>query len=180
MATAAKRNTKATEATSRPKAAEKSDALAKLKEDHTAVRKLFDKYEKSKDEMSEGEKKAMVTEICMELTVHAQIEEEIFYPEVRDAADEELDELLDEAEVEHTGAKDLVAQLESANPSDVLYDAKVTVLGEQVKHHAEEEEKEMFPKVRKTDIDLQAVGEDLIARSDELKDSYPKAKQAAN
>jgi hemerythrin superfamily protein len=179
MATATKRNTK-TEATRAPKKAEGQDALAKLKDDHTAVRKLFDTYEKTKDDMSDGEKKEMVAEICMELTVHAQIEEELFYPEVRDVADDELDELLDEAEVEHTGAKELVAQLESASPGDPLYDAKVTVLGEQVKHHAGEEEKEMFPRVRKTDLDLEAIGEELAARSDELKASYSKAKQSTN
>jgi len=146
-----------------------TDALSKLKSDHDGVKKLFAKYEKSKDDMSPTEKEAIVAEICNELTVHTQIEEEIFYPAVREVADDDLDELLDEAAVEHTGAKDLVAQLDGASASDYLYDAKVTVLGENVKHHAAEEEDKMFPKVRKTDIDLKALGEQLIQRAEELK-----------
>ena len=133
-------------AESRAKAA--PDALEKLKSDHDAVKDLFDEYEDRKDDMSTSEKKKMVSEICMELTVHAQIEEEIFYPAVRGVADADLDELLDEAQVEHTGAKELIAQLEGATPEAELYDAKVTVLGEQVKHHAGEEVKEMFPKLK--------------------------------
>jgi hemerythrin superfamily protein len=168
MATNTKQPAKAAEAKSKSKPAG-TDALAKLKSDHDAVKKLFDKFEKSKDEMSNDEKEALVADICMELTVHAQIEEELFYPAVRDAADEDLDELLDEAEVEHTGAKDLIAQLDGANAGDDLFDAKVSVLGEQIKHHAGEEENEMFPKVRKTDIDLKALGDELTQRAEELK-----------
>lgn len=155
------------------------NALTKLKADHDAVKKLFDAYEKNKDDMTASEKKTMVAEICKEVTVHAQIEEEIFYPAVREAADDELDELLDEANVEHSGAKDLVAMLEGASPKDALYDARVTVLGEQVKHHASEEEKEMFAKVRKAKLDLNVLGEQLGARADELKAGY-KPRKASN
>jgi hemerythrin superfamily protein len=156
------------------------DALEKLKSDHDAVKELFDEYEEKKDDMSASEKKAMVGEICMELTIHAQIEEEIFYPAVREVANDDLDELLDEAEVEHTGAEDLVAQLEGASPEEELYDAKVSVLGEQVKHHAGEEEKEMFPKLKKTELDLEALGQELIVRAEELKAGYKPGAAAAN
>ena len=146
------------------------DALAKLKEDHQAVRKMFDQFEKGKDDMSAEEKSDLVETICGELIVHAQIEEEIFYPAVRAVADEELNEMLDEAEVEHSGAKDLIAQLEDATPEEPLYDAKVTVLGEYIKHHAGEEETEMFPKVRKAkDLDLDALGDQLRERANRLK-----------
>jgi hemerythrin superfamily protein len=156
-------------ATKQKSATTKPNALTKLKDDHDTVRKLFDQYEKSKDEMDYDEKEAMVAQICDELTVHAQIEEEIFYPALREATDDELDELLDEAEVEHAGAKDLIAQLEEASADDELHDAKVTVLGEYVKHHAGEEENEIFPKVRKAGIDLEELGSQLEQRAEELK-----------
>jgi hemerythrin superfamily protein len=171
MTSASKQSTRSESTTKSKASSAKADALAKLKADHAAAKKLFDQYEKSKDDMSNEEKQAIVAEICLELTVHAQIEEEIFYPAVREVADDDLDELLDEAEVEHTGAKDLVAQLDEASPEDELYDAKVTVLGEQVKHHAGEEENEMFPKVRKTELDLVELGAELEQRSKELKAS---------
>ena len=146
------------------------DAIARLKEDHANVRKMFDKYEKTKDRMSVEEKSGLVEQICGELIVHTQIEEEIFYPAVRAVADEELGELLDEAEVEHNGAKDLIAQLDDSNPDEPLYDARVTVLGEYIKHHAGEEETEMFPKVRKAkDLDLDELGVQLRDRADTLK-----------
>ena len=146
------------------------DAVAKLKSDHDEVRKLFDQYEKNKNKMSAEEKEDLVDTICGELIVHAQIEEELFYPAVRALADQKLDELLDEAEVEHNGAKDLIAQLEDATPEEPLYDAKVTVLGEYIKHHAGEEEDQMFPKVRKAkDLDLDDLGNQLRERADTLK-----------
>lgn len=145
------------------------DALSILKADHDAVKKLFDTFEKTKDDMSNGEKLVLVQEICGELTVHAQIEEEIFYPALRDAADEDLDELLDEAEVEHAGAKDLIAQLQAQKPDEPLYDAKVTVLGESIRHHVGEEEGDMFKMAKKADVDLIAIGEQLETRSAELK-----------
>ena len=164
----------ARKSTARPSAPKKTtrrvrNALTKLQADHDAVRKLFNRYERLKDDMSDGDKSAMVRIICGELTVHAQIEEEIFYPALRNAADDDLDEMLDEAEVEHTGAKDLIAQLQSGKPGDPLYDAKVTVLGEQIKHHAGEEERDMFRKARRAGVNLVVLGEQLETRAAELK-----------
>ena len=143
---------------------EAKNAIALLKSDHKAVEKLFKQFEKLKDD--EDEKSELVSQICQELTVHTQIEEEIFYPMVR-AAIEESD-LLDEAQVEHASAKDLIEQLQSMKPGDDLYDAKVTVLGEYVMHHVKEEEEEMFPKVQKTDLDLKDLGERLAQRKEDL------------
>ena len=152
------------------KAATAKNALAKLKADHATVKKLFARYEKSKDQLSTREKSELVGEICGELKVHAQIEEEIFYPAVRSVQDKDLTELLDEAEVEHAGAKNLIAQLEGAKPSERLYDAKVTVLGENIKHHAGEEENEMFPKVKATKgLNLIELGAALEQRANQLK-----------
>ncbi|MHB8471442.1 MAG: hemerythrin domain-containing protein [Gammaproteobacteria bacterium] len=142
------------------------DAITLLTEDHKKVLKLFKDFEKlGKQDDSEG-KEELVRQICTELTVHAQIEEEIFYPAVRDAISD--DDLLDEAEVEHASAKDLIAQLESMQPGDELYDAKVTVLGEYINHHVKEEQGEMFPKVKKADLDLAALGEAMQQRKEEL------------
>lgn len=139
------------------------DALALLKADHALVQDLFDKFEKART----GEQKASLADkICAELTIHAQIEEEIFYPAVREAIDD--DDLMDEADVEHAGAKDLIAQIEASEPGEDQFDAKVTVLGEYVKHHVKEEESEMFPKVRKAELDLNELGSAMSARKDEL------------
>ena len=152
------------------KSSSPQDALAKLKSDHAAVKEMFDQYEKTKDKMSADDKSDLVDKIIGELVVHTQIEEEIFYPAVRAIGDEDLDELLDEAEVEHSGAKELIAQLEDESPDEALYDAKVTVLGEYIKHHAGEEEEEMFPKVRKArELDLDELGDQLRRRADLLK-----------
>ena len=134
-----------------------------LMADHRAVEKLFSQFEKAKDE---ERKHQLAMRICMELTVHAQIEEEIFYPISRDFLDE--DEMVNEAVVEHASAKDLIAQIEKMDASDQYFDAKVTVLKEMIEHHVEEEEKEFFPKVRKTDMDLKGAGERMKARKEEL------------
>jgi len=143
-----------------------NDAIALLTEDHKAVKKLFKTYQSLvDDEAGATEKAAVAEQICRELTVHAQIEEEIFYPAVRKAIDE--DELLDEAFVEHATAKDLIAQIERMSPRDEYYDAKVTVLGEYIDHHVKEEQDEMFPKAKKA-IDVDAVGAALKARKAEL------------
>jgi hemerythrin superfamily protein len=139
------------------------DAIALLKADHRAVEKLFGQFEKAKDE---NRKKALADRICLELRVHMQIEEEIFYPTSREFLDDE--DIIDESVVEHAAAKDLMAEIEGMEPSDELYDAKVTVLQEQIEHHVEEEETEFFPKVRKTDMDIKAIGARLKARKDEL------------
>lgn len=142
------------------------DALALLTADHNEARAMFKQYEDLGDR-AYATKKKLATDVCNALTVHAQIEEEIFYPALRTQG-KEFQDLLDEAEVEHAGAKDLIAQIEGMDPEDDLYDAKVKVLGEQIDHHATEEEDEMFPKCRKTKLDLVALGEELLARKEEL------------
>ncbi|MGZ8263384.1 MAG: hemerythrin domain-containing protein [Burkholderiales bacterium] len=139
------------------------DALALLRADHQTVQALFDKYEKTR---AEDRKSAIAEQICNELSVHAQIEEEIFYPAIRKEIRDE--DLIDEATVEHQSAKDLIAQIEAGDPGDVLFDAKVKVLGEYVKHHVREEQNELFPQVRKTKLDLKEIGERLMARKQEL------------
>jgi hemerythrin superfamily protein len=139
------------------------DAIALLKEDHRAVEKLFSDYETAK---GNGRKQTLARHICLELTIHTTIEEEIFYP----ACDGKIDEqLLKEAYVEHDAAKLLIAEIEGGEgKGDDFFDAKVQVLGEEITHHVREEEKELFPQVRKTEIDLDALGERLALRKAEL------------
>lgn len=124
---------------------------------------MFEQYEKTE---GDDEKQALAMQICKALTVHARIEEEIFYPAAYEALDD--DDLLDEAEVEHASAKDLIAQIEASSPAEPLFDAKVKVLGEYINHHVEEEEGEMFPECRSSDMDLKALGEQMRARKAEL------------
>jgi hemerythrin superfamily protein len=143
------------------------DAIVLLTDDHKTVQKLFKDYEKlTQNDAEEEEKAALAQQICVELTVHAQIEEEIFYPAVRDAIEET--DLLDEAEVEHASAKDLIAQIGAMAPGEELYDAKVTVLGEYVNHHVTEEQDGIFPKVKKAKLDTAALGAELLERKQEL------------
>lgn len=143
------------------------DAIQMLTDDHKKVKALFKRYRslKAKDQ-SDGDKASVAKQICDALTIHASIEEEIFYPAVR-AAIEDSD-LMDEALVEHAGAKDLIAQLQEMDPDDELFDAKVTVLGEQIDHHVAEEEGEMFPKAKKAKLDTEELGGQLAARKQEL------------
>ena len=146
------------------------DAIALLKEDHRAVEKLFKEFEDAK---GEGRKEKLARRICMELTVHTKIEEEIFYPACKGKVDEDL---LKEAYVEHDAAKLLIAEIEAGSgQSDEFFNAKVQVLSEQIEHHVEEEEKELFPEVRKADLDLDALGEQLAARKKELMGEYKEA-----
>ena len=147
--------------------AKAQDAIKLLKADHDEVEALFAQYEKQKKKNG-GQKYDLIDRICTALTVHAQIEEEIFYPAARDALDDDGDELLDEAEVERSSIKSLIQQLEAMVPNDELCDAKVKVLSEYVKHHVKEEEGELFPKVKKTDLDLDALGVELAERKAEL------------
>ena len=121
---------------------ESEDAIEMLMADHKKVKKLFGNFETHKDDGDDEDKSAIVKLICNELKVHTTLEEEIFYPAVRKAIQDSA--LMDEALVEHAGAKELIAQLEEADPEDDLYDAKVTVLGEQIDHHVKEEEGDMF------------------------------------
>ena len=130
---------------------------------------MFKQYEDMKDDGGNAAKESLVAKICDALTVHAKIEEEIFYPAARRALDaEEGKELLDEAAVEHQTLKDLVSRLESAPTDDPLYDAGVKVLSEYVKHHVREEENELFPKVKSSGLDLVDLGSKLEARKGQL------------
>jgi len=151
------------------KAATPPDAIALLTADHKEVKGLFKAYDKLvENDGDAGEKQALAMQICVMLTAHATAEEEIFYPAAREVLGDDED-LVDEADVEHASAKELIAQLEASSPDDDdHYDAKVKVLGEYIDHHVKEEEGEMFPKVRKGDIDLDALGEQLAARKAEL------------
>jgi hemerythrin superfamily protein len=146
-----------------------TNALELLKRDHQEVDKLFKQYDEIKDGAEDSAKEELVTQICDALTVHAAIEEAIFYPAARQALPEEQgQDLLDEAAVEHQTLKDIIGRLEMAPTSDPLYDAGVKVLSEYVKHHVHEEETELFPKVRSSDMDLQAIGQQLEERKQQL------------
>jgi hemerythrin superfamily protein len=147
------------------------DAVALLKADHRKVEELFAQYEKAS---GDGRKQKIAEEICMELTVHATIEEEIFYPACEGKVEEDL---IKEAYVEHDGAKILIAEIEAGGPDDEYYDAKVKVLQEQIEHHVEEEEQRvegMFSQARKAGVDMDALGAELAARKAELIASYTK------
>jgi len=144
-----------------------TDAIALLMNDHQEVKQLFERYEElAESGADDDEKQSLADEICTMLTVHATIEEELFYPAARDAVDD--DSLLNEAEVEHQSAKDLIAQIQASDPSDALYDAQVHVLGEYIDHHVKEEEGELFPEVRDADLALEALGAEMSARQEEL------------
>ena len=149
-----------------PKSPKAPDAIALLKDDHAKVSALFKQYDKLGDK-AYAQKLALARKICKELKVHVQIEEEIFYPATRAALPKE-DDLLDEAQVEHDGAKGLIRQLDAMKAEDDLFDAKVTVLGEYIKHHVKEEHEEMFPKVRKSKLDLRELGMRMAFRKAEL------------
>ncbi len=144
----------------------KNNAIKLLTEDHNKVKKMFKEFEKLSKKNDTAGKEELATQICKELSVHAQLEEEIFYPAVREAIDE--DDLMNEAMVEHASAKDLIAQIQSMAASDAMYDAVVTVLGEYINHHVEEEQNEMFPKVEKSDIDLDELGLEMVQRKEAL------------
>lgn len=151
------------------KSAASTDALQLLKADHAEVKTLFKQYDKLvKDEAEPEERQLLAQQICLMLTVHAQIEEEIFYPASREVLDEDKLDLVDEADVEHASAKDLIAQIQSADATADHYDAKVKVLGEYIDHHVKEEENELFKEVKKAGLDTAAVGEQLAARKAEL------------
>jgi hemerythrin superfamily protein len=172
--TATKSSAKTSKGSGRKPAARRSakrnpDAIDLLTADHKDVKKLFKAYDKLVEADGDSEEKqAMALQICAMLTAHATAEEEIFYPAAREVLGEDED-LVDEADVEHASAKELIAQIEAGTPDDdPHYDAKVKVLGEYIDHHVKEEEGEMFPKVRKSDLDLDAIGEEIAARKAEL------------
>ena len=141
------------------------DAIALLKADHKEVDGMFKAFEKTDDD---NQKQELALNICKALTVHTQIEEEIFYPAAYDALDADGDDLLDEAQVEHASAKALIAEIEAMTVGEPLFDAKVKVLGEYVAHHVQEEETELFPECRDADLDLKALGLELVARKKQL------------
>lgn len=142
------------------------DAIAMLTADHREVAELFEQYEKLTDRAKVSKKK-LADQICNALIAHTTIEEEIFYPAVR-ASSKDAEDKVDEAVVEHAAAKDLIAQIQAMDPDDELYDAKLKVLSEQIDHHVEEEEKEMFPMAKKSGVDLVALGQQMAERKDEL------------
>lgn len=148
---------------SKAKAPAAQEATALLRADHKHVSELFASYEKAR---SVATKKKLVAEICTELSVHAQVEEEIFYPAVKKALKDKV--LVPEATVEHASLKELIAQIEGIEPDGEMFDAKVKVLSEFVKHHVKEEQGEMFPKAKSTGLDMKALGAQLAARKTEL------------
>jgi hemerythrin superfamily protein len=142
------------------------DAVALLKQDHRTVEDLFEQYEKAS---GDGRKQKLATEICTELSIHTMIEEEIFYPACEGKVEEDL---LKESYVEHDAAKVLVAEIIAGEPSDEFYDSKVKVLQEEIEHHVQEEEKRLeglFSQARAAGLDMDALGEQLLARKEELK-----------
>lgn len=148
------------------------DAIALLKADHRKVEGLFSDYESAK---GAGEKRKLAEQICLELTIHTQIEEEIFYPACKGKVEEDL---LAEAFVEHDGAKMLVTEIEEGNPAGEYYDAKIAVLAEMIRHHVHEEEafvKGLFAQARRSDIDLDKLGEKLASRKKVLLAEYRKS-----
>jgi len=146
------------------------DAVALLKQDHRTVEDLFEKFEKAS---GDGRKQQIAEQICLELSVHAQIEEEIFYPACEGKVEEDL---LKESYVEHDGAKVLIAEILAGGPkADEYYDAKVKVLSEEIEHHVEEEEKRMeglFAQAKKAGLDMDALGEQLAVRKSELTEQF--------
>jgi hemerythrin superfamily protein len=149
-----------------PKSRSKNpDAIDLLKQDHDKVEKAFKQFEKMDREDTEACMELVGT-VCEDLKVHTTLEEEIFYPAAREAIDD--DDIMNEASVEHETAKMLIEQLENMQADDPNYHATFTVLGEYVRHHIQEEETEMFPAVKKSDLDLQALGEKMRARKEEL------------
>jgi len=153
MATALKKTTEP-----KPK-----EAITLLRADHKLVSTLFEEYEKTR---SNSKKKALVSQICTELSVHAQIEEEIFYPAVKQALKDK--ELIPEATVEHATLKDLIAQVEGVEPDGEMFDAKIKVMSEYVKHHVKEEQNEIFPKAKHTNLNMVELGAQLAERKAEL------------
>ncbi|HSH88525.1 MAG TPA: hemerythrin domain-containing protein [Ramlibacter sp.] len=151
-------------------ATREKDACDLLDTDHKNVKKMFKEYEEmagSRARSAAQKKMDLAMQICQELTVHAQVEEEIFYPRLREAIKDT--DMLDEAEVEHQTAKDLIAQIQSAGEPDEMFDAKVKVLGEYIDHHVKEERNEIFPKARGArKLDLFGMRDEIEARKEEL------------
>ena len=147
----------------------KPDAIALLKEDHRKVEDLFEKFEKSRDDQR---KQALAKEICTELMIHSMVEEEIFYPACKDQIEDE--DALEEAYVEHDGAKVLISEI-LEKPDAEFFEAKVTVLSELIKHHVKEEEKRsegLFAQAKEAGLDVQALGERIMELKKQLKQQF--------
>ncbi len=141
-----------------------NDAITILKKDHTQVKDLFDEFDKTEDF---SEKKGLAAKAIMELKIHAEIEEKIFYPAVRRQLDASI---MNEADEEHHVAKLLIAELEQMDGSEAHYDAKFKVLAESVRHHIKEEENDMLPEAHKLEMDFDALGKQLLAMKQQLKE----------
>lgn len=163
MTTLSKKTTKRTTPTG------SREATAILRSDHKRVSELFAEYAKTR---SSTKKMKLVAQICTELSLHAQIEEEIFYPAVKKALKDKL--LVPEATIEHATLKNLIAQVEGVAPDGEMYDARIKVLSEYVKHHVKEEQEQMFPKARATKLDMVELGAQLVARKEELLSQRPQ------
>ena len=162
-----------------PRTMKEADAVDLLSDDHLQVDALFKQYEKlAKKEAPAGQRKTLAQTICDMLKAHTAIEEEIFYPAARRAGIDA--DMLDEADIEHASAKELIAQIEAGNADDDHYDAKVKVLGEYITHHVVEEHTEMFPKCRRASMDLVALRGEMEARKMALAPDAPDANDAAS
>jgi hemerythrin-like domain-containing protein len=146
------------------------DVLDVLVEDHRKILQLFDEFRRIRERADDETRQTLVEITCTELVIHAQIEEEHLYPALRYALDDPS--LIDEANVEHTMAKQLIGELEAMQPEDALYDAKFIVLGEYVRHHIEEEQNKLFPLIRNCGIDLEELGIELLHRREGLRSEF--------
>ncbi|HXF78510.1 MAG TPA: hemerythrin domain-containing protein [Usitatibacter sp.] len=163
----------------KPKRSARSQPLALelLTNDHRNVEDLFSRYEDEKDG-DEDTRRQLAQKICAELKVHTQVEEELFYPFLREALEDDDMDLVEEAQVEHNGARDLIEQIEAAGEIDAEYNAKVKVLGEYVKHHVNEEENEVFPKLSDEHEALDELGQEMASRKQELSEEMGLGQEA--
>lgn len=146
------------------------DALDILTEDHQKIIRLFDEFRSIREHADDETRQTLVEVACTKLVIHAQIEEELLYPALRAAFEDAL--LVDEAEVEHIVARQLIAELESMHPDDERYDAKFNVLGEYVRHHIEEEQTKLFPAIKASGMDLATLSEEILQRRTELRNEF--------
>lgn len=149
-----------------------TDAITLLKQDHETVRLMFDEFEKA----DEDRKFVLAAEICQALTVHATIEEEIFYPQVREALAAE--DLMLEAEIEHDTVRNLIERVQEGEIDETQLSAMIKVMNDYVNHHVNEEQRQMFPRVKRSELDLEALGQELLARKTELESELQAAMAA--
>jgi hypothetical protein len=154
-------------ATKTAQSKQKQDAISILKADHDKVKKMFKQFKALHENEEDDQAAELVGQICNELKIHTAVEEEIFYPALREVIDDE--DLMDEAEVEHQSAKELIEKIEGGSEQGDKHAAMVTVLGEYVNHHIEEEQDEMFPKAKRAKLDLEELGQQIMTRKQELK-----------